>query len=107
MIESGTAMRLALVLTIVCTGAAAQDSFPGAQVKKGADLYELNCAVCHGPRMRGPDWAPDLRSFPKTERMRFIDVVTHGKAAMPPWGDVLKADEIDSLWAYLVAGDKN
>jgi mono/diheme cytochrome c family protein len=98
--------RLAVALGLAASAAMAQEAFPDAQVKRGADLYESNCAACHGLRMRGADWAPDLRTFPKTQRARFVDVVVHGKAAMPPWGDVLKADEIESLWAYLVAGEK-
>jgi len=24
---------------------------------------------------------------------------------MPPWGDLLKPDDIAALWAYLVAGE--
>jgi len=24
---------------------------------------------------------------------------------MPPWGDVIKADDIQALWAYVVAGE--
>jgi len=26
---------------------------------------------------------------------------------MPPWGDLLKPDEIDALWAYVATGGKN
>jgi len=25
---------------------------------------------------------------------------------MPPWGDLLKPEEVDALWAYVVAGEK-
>ena len=32
---------------------------------------------------------------------RFVDSVTNGTKAMPPWGDVLKPDDIQALWAYL------
>jgi mono/diheme cytochrome c family protein len=55
--------------------------------------------------MANPDWAIDLRTFPKDERARFVDSVTNGKNAMPPWADVLKPDEIEALWAYVVAGE--
>jgi mono/diheme cytochrome c family protein len=24
---------------------------------------------------------------------------------MPPWGDLLKPDEIEALWAYVTAGE--
>jgi mono/diheme cytochrome c family protein len=32
--------------------------------------------------------------------------VGKGKNGMPPWGDVLNADEIETLWAYVMAGEK-
>lgn len=79
--------------------------FAPEQIKRGAALYAKNCAACHGVRMIGPEWAIDLNTFPRDERPRFIDSVTHGKNTMPPWGDVLTPDDIGSLWAYVVAGE--
>jgi mono/diheme cytochrome c family protein len=32
--------------------------------------------------------------------------VTYGVRAMPPWGDILKPDDIEALWAYVVAGER-
>jgi mono/diheme cytochrome c family protein len=32
--------------------------------------------------------------------------VTNGKNSMPPWGGLLKPEEIEELWAYVVAGEK-
>jgi hypothetical protein len=32
--------------------------------------------------------------------------VTNGVRNMPPWGDVLKPEDIAALWAYLVAGEQ-
>jgi mono/diheme cytochrome c family protein len=32
--------------------------------------------------------------------------VTQGKNSMPPWGDLFKPDDIDALWAYVMAGEK-
>ena len=46
-------------------------------------------------------------TFPRDQRERFVNSVSRGKNSMPPWGDLLKPDEIDALWAYLVAGEKN
>ena len=84
---------------------AAKKSFPPEQIKQGAAVYARNCVTCHGARMANPDWAIDLRTFPKDERSRFVDAVTNGKNAMPPWADVLKPDDIEALWAYVVAGE--
>ena len=90
------------------TSALAQNgkSFPPEQVKRGAALYATNCESCHGHRMEGPPWATDLRTFPSDQPARFVDSVTNGVRNMPPWGDVLKRDEIEALWAYVVVGEK-
>jgi len=31
--------------------------------------------------------------------------VTYGKRNMPSWDDVLKPDDVEALWAYVVAGE--
>jgi mono/diheme cytochrome c family protein len=80
--------------------------FPPAQVKLGADIFERNCAPCHGPRMLPSDAAFDLRKFPPDQKGRFVTSVTKGKNQMPPWGDLFKGEEIDALWAYVMAGEK-
>ena len=95
------------LIAFACASAMAQDkSFPPEQVKKGAEIYERNCATCHGNHMRNPPWAIDLATFPRDAPARFIDSVTNGVRNMPPWGDVLKKDEIEALWSYVVTGDK-
>jgi mono/diheme cytochrome c family protein len=95
---------------LACAGAAAQAPegrpFPPDAIKQGAGIYSQNCSTCHGPRMSDPQGAFDLRKFPLDEKNRFVNSVTKGKNAMPPWGDLLKANEIDALWAYVVAGEK-
>ena len=94
-----------LGLAAACAGATAQP-FPAEQVKKGAELYETHCQTCHGPRLANPPWAADLRQFPREDRARFVDTVTYGRRAMPPWEDVLKPEDIEALWAYVVAGEE-
>jgi mono/diheme cytochrome c family protein len=32
--------------------------------------------------------------------------VTNGKNNMPPWGDVLKPNDVEALWAYFSTGEK-
>jgi mono/diheme cytochrome c family protein len=94
----------AVTHSIDTPGADAQ-SFPPNQVKRGAAIYEQNCSACHGPRMADPQGAFDLRAFPPDEHARFVSSVSKGKNAMPPWGDLLKPDDIESLWAYVMAGE--
>jgi mono/diheme cytochrome c family protein len=73
-------------------------------VKAGAEAYSRHCAPCHGSRMANPEGAADLRKFPRDEHERFVGTVTRGKNQMPPWGDLLKPEEIESLWAYVATG---
>ena len=89
-----------------CTAAAAQENFTPEQLRAGAEIFERNCAPCHGPRMRDPESAFDLRKFPRNQQERFVNSVTRGKNQMPPWGDMLKADEIEALWAYVTTGER-
>jgi mono/diheme cytochrome c family protein len=85
--------------------AAASD--PG-QAAKGKALYGTNCLHCHGINMVTPGTAAfDLREFPHDDKARFVNSVTHGKnGRMPPWGDILKPEDIDNLWAYVLTGGK-
>ncbi|TMH24094.1 MAG: c-type cytochrome [Betaproteobacteria bacterium] len=84
--------------------ASAQDALKSEQVKTGSEAYARHCAACHGPRMADPEGAPDLRKFPRDQRERFLTSVSKGKNSMPPWGDLLKPDEIEALWAYVTTG---
>ena len=56
--------------------------------------------------MADPQGAFDLRKFPREDKARFVTSVTQGKQNMPPWGDLLKPEDIDALWAYVVAGER-
>ena len=88
-----------LVASAVCFPAAAQDA---KQLKAGADIYERNCSPCHGARMMDPQGAADLRKFPHDQHERFVNSVTKGKNQMPPWGGLLKPEDVEALWAYVV-----
>jgi len=56
--------------------------------------------------MADPEGAFDLRKFPRDQQTRFVTSVSKGKNSMPPWGGLLSAEDIDNLWAYVVAGEK-
>jgi mono/diheme cytochrome c family protein len=95
-------------VAILCVNAVqAGDEVPflPEQVKAGATLFARHCATCHGTHMRNPQWAIDLRQFPRDAHARFVDSVSNGKRNMPPWDDVLRPDEIEDLWAYVSAGE--
>ena len=100
--------RIIVVLGLALSGASAgaqSPPFPPEQIARGGKLFAQNCATCHGTRMRNPQWAIDLRQFPRDAHDRFVDSVTYGKRNMPPWEDVFSPGEIEALWAYVVAGE--
>jgi mono/diheme cytochrome c family protein len=110
-----TGISLAAAVALWCATAAAQDqiqdqiqdqSFPPQQIATGAEIFARNCSPCHGPRMQDPESAFDLRKFPPGEHDRFVRSVTNGKDQMPAWGDLLKGDDIEALWAYVTVGEK-
>src|SRR5262245_62162883 len=100
------AVSIALAALTGSTPARSQEPFRSEQVKLGADIYERNCAPCHGPRMRDSQVPVDLRKFPPDQKERFITSVTKGKNQMPPWGSLFKPEEIEAIWAYVMAGEK-
>ena len=100
-----------LIAALACAPAPAQSpqapGFAAEQLKTGAEIYARNCSPCHGARMLDPQGASDLRKFPRGERERFVNSVTRGKNQMPPWGNLLKPEEVEALWAYVVSGEKS
>jgi len=102
----------ALVLTVSCAAAFAQSppktqKFTKKLIAQGAAIFARNCSPCHGAHMDDPNGAFDLRTFPPDQHDRFINSVTNGKNSMPPWGGLLKPQEMEALWAYVVAGEKH
>ena len=93
---------------VSATAAAPQPANDPAQASKGKALYGTNCLHCHGINMvTSGTVAFDLRQFPHDDKARFVNSVTHGKNnRMPPWGDLLKPEDIDNLWAYVLTGGK-
>lgn len=77
-----------------------------AGIKKGAEIFENNCMPCHAENARG-DIGPNLtdeywlvaKSTPET----IYSIVFNGSEAngMPPWGEVLTAEEIYFAVAYV------
>src|SRR5216110_444178 len=104
----GTMALFALCAALTALTASAQngETFAEDQVTRGSAIYAQNCSPCHGPRMLDPQASFDLRTFPPGEKNRFVTSVTKGKNQMPPWGDLFKPDDVDALWAYVMAGEK-
>jgi mono/diheme cytochrome c family protein len=88
-------------------GGEATANAASALPQEGRLIYARQCSRCHGYNMinNGGLIAFDLRKFPKDQHDRFVNAVAKGKSPkMPPWGDVLSANEIEALWAYIQSG---
>ena len=76
-------------------------------IAAGHQLYVKFCAQCHGETGDGisPRWGKmgaDLRKFYKGYSEFVITVVAgRPKKRMPPWGDVLDAEQIAQIGAYV------
>jgi mono/diheme cytochrome c family protein len=99
-------VSIAFAIFLICTPAPAEESFNKEQIAAGGEIYAVNCAPCHGARMLDPGSAFNLRKFPPDQRERFVTAVTRGKSQMPPWGDFFKPDQLEALWAYVMAGER-
>ncbi len=107
-----TRIAVALILALILIGRAPpapaeeNPSFPREQIAAGAEIYAVNCSPCHGARMQDPGAAFNLRKFPPDQHERFVNSITRGKNQMPPWGDFFKPDQLEALWAYIMAGER-
>jgi mono/diheme cytochrome c family protein len=101
-------VTVAVVILALAGAAYAEDGqgFPPERIRSGAAMFARNCSPCHGAHMIEPQGAFDLRTFPHDQHDRFVNAVANGKNQMPPWRDLLKLDDIEALWAYVVAGEK-
>ena len=97
---------VALVLAPAPAPAEEAQKLTPEQISAGAEIYAVNCSPCHGARMLDPGSAFNLRNFPHDQRERFINSITRGKNQMPPWGDFFKPEQLEALWAYIVAGER-
>jgi len=68
---------------------------------RGATLYKQNCLPCHGEAGSG-GVGPKLAHNPiLTQADRFRTTVSQGRGAMPPWGAVLRPQEIADIHSWL------
>ena len=76
----------------------------------GYQVYQTHCAVCHnansekplhGPGLQGLFRKPYLPSGAPANDDRVLSVIVHGRAMMPPFGNVLEDQQEQDLLAYL------
>ncbi|QSN61515.1 MULTISPECIES: cytochrome c oxidase subunit II [unclassified Caballeronia] len=69
---------------------------------RGAQIYASNCAVCHQPTGKGAGQFPALDGSKVANGpiAGHVNIVLHGKGAMPPWQTTLNDVEIASVVTY-------
>jgi mono/diheme cytochrome c family protein len=97
--STGAMVVLSAALSSITT-VSAQDQ---AKIEAGENVFNTNCAVCHGDQLVSTGQTFDLRRLKDSERARFDNSVRNGKNQMPPWKGVLTDEEIDQVWHYIRA----
>jgi len=81
-----------------------------AQQAHGRAVFTADCAVCHYDRQGGPLHGPSLLGLYKKPALpsgaaptdeRVTATILHGRNQMPALGNVLDADDLNDLIAYL------
>ena len=69
---------------------------------RGQQVYTSNCAVCHQPTGKGAGQFPALdgSKIANGSIADHLNIVLHGKGAMPPWQGVLNDVEIASVVTF-------
>ena len=74
--------------------------------KMGMRMFGNNCAQCHGGDAKGSYGFPDLTDddwiYGGTPEAIKASIVNGRQAVMPPWGDVIGEDGVQSSTAYLL-----
>lgn len=106
------ALALTLALVAAWPLAGAQTAAPEAAqpapavsaaeaAEAGRKVYVMSCQRCHGINLATNGIGFDLRTFPQSDKARFVRSVTQGLRAMPALGPSLKPGQLDQIWAYI------
>ena len=74
------------------------------QIARGEEIYNVNCALCHGQGARGG--IKDLRRMTPDTHAAFLDIVLHGARAakgMASFGDLIDEGGAKAVHQYLIA----
>jgi cytochrome c oxidase subunit 2 len=95
-------LPLLTVPFVACGGDDGGSTSDAGGAVDGQQIYESNCARCHGPNGEGGVGMP-LGNGAVEDSLTLegqIEVITEGRNAMPAWGDQLSADEIEAVATY-------
>ncbi len=95
---------------VCATSAGAEDertaAFTTAQADHGQEVYNANCAVCHGANLENPEFAPSLEGAAFRRRWGGQSVgglFAYVSGQMPPGQTgILAPDDYAAILAYLI-----
>jgi mono/diheme cytochrome c family protein len=106
--------RTLLILATALSAHVAQAEDAANPTARGATLYATYCALCHGPTGHGDGRAAqvqqvkpaDLTASQRSDDYKSSIILNGGASVnrstgMPPWRDVLSADDVADLVVYL------
>lgn len=102
------------LLSLSALGCRRAETAEPSPEERGARVYALRCAACHGARGEGRarmglPTPPDLSNPPVTRRLddrALTDLIRTGRGAMPGFGAQLSAEEIELVIAHLHSFDQ-
>lgn len=85
-----------------------KEEFEKADLNAGAAVFTGKCAACHGQELQGligPNLTDHFWIHGKGTRMDIVKIIRDGAAdkGMPPWGPVLKREEIYATAKYIMS----
>jgi cytochrome c oxidase cbb3-type subunit 3 len=85
-----------------------KEEFDKIDANAGAAVFAGKCAACHGQELQGligPNLTDHFWIHGKGTRMDIVKVIREGAAdkGMPPWGPVLKRDELYQVAKYIMS----
>jgi mono/diheme cytochrome c family protein len=99
----GVRVSVMMVLAAALWPVSAVSAQDAAKIEAGENVFNTNCAICHGDQLVSTGQTFDLRRLKDNERARFENSVRNGRNQMPPWKGKLTDEEIDQLWHYIRA----
>jgi mono/diheme cytochrome c family protein len=97
---------IALLAVLVCLGTAVAGTPAGAAEQDAAEqLFQVHCAMCHGPDGRGDTvigksaGIPDLHAAAVQQQSdeALAEFIANGKGVMPPFKNSLSGEQIHAL----------
>jgi cytochrome c6 len=99
--------QLAIVFAVLFAAGTALAQTPA---QTPTQLYQSNCALCHGkagkPTPIGRRMGATSLTTLKASTAAMVNVITHGQKRMPAFKNRLTKEQIDALAAYIKSGLK-